>query len=100
MITLRGWIALGIIAIVLLGVGTCTYQKHRADRAEARLAPAKASVEALDKVATETPVIRQEQAEKEREVERIEGADQRLPDGFGRELQRVRVRDKSSNRNP
>lgn len=90
MITLRGWIALGIIAIVLLGVGTCAYQKHRADRAEARLAPAKASVDALNKVATETPIIRQEQAEKEREVERIEGSDTRLPDGYGESLQRVR----------
>lgn len=92
MITLRGWIAIGIIAIVLLGVGTCTYQKHRADRAEARLVPAKASAEALDKVATETPVIRQEQAEKEREVERIEGSETRLPDGYGSSLERVRRR--------
>lgn len=98
MITLRGWIALGIIAIVLLGVGTCTYQKYRADRAEARLAPAKASVEALDKVATETPIIRDNQKADEHAVSQIPGADDKLPADFGRDLQRVR--DKSSNRNP
>jgi hypothetical protein len=44
----------------------------------------------LDRVAAETPVIRDEQEEKQREVDEIEGADQRLPDGFASELERVR----------
>jgi len=44
----------------------------------------------LDRIAAETPVIRQEQEEKQRAVDEIEGADQRLPDGFSAELERVR----------
>jgi hypothetical protein len=44
----------------------------------------------LDRVAAETPVIRQEQEEKQREASQIEGADTPLPDGFGPSLERVR----------
>lgn len=90
LIPLKAWIASGIVALLLAGFGAYKYQKARADRAEADLAPAVATVGALDKVATETPIIRQEQAEREREVEKIPGSDQRLPDGFGADLERVR----------
>ncbi len=89
-LTPRGWIAIGLIALILLGVGAYAYQKARADRAEAQLAPAKASTKALDKVATETPQIRQDQQEKQREVDQIQGSDQRLPDGYGASLERLR----------
>ena len=44
----------------------------------------------LDRVAAETPVIRQEQEEKQREAAQIEGADTPLPAGFGPSLERVR----------
>ena len=44
----------------------------------------------LDRVATETPVIRQEQEEKQREAAQIQGADTPLPANFGRDLERVR----------
>lgn len=44
----------------------------------------------LDRVATETPVIRQEQEDKQREAAQIEGADTPLPAGFGQSLERVR----------
>jgi hypothetical protein len=44
----------------------------------------------LDRVAAETPIIRQEQEEKQREADKIEGADTPLPAGFGRSLERVR----------
>ena len=64
--------------------------QHRAARAETQLAPAIASAKALDQVATETPAIRADQKEKEDEVDKIEGAYARLPDGFGADLQRVR----------
>lgn len=53
-----------------------------------------ATGKALDKVAAQTPVIREEQEEKQREVDEIPGADQRLPDGFGRDLERVRRGDR------
>lgn len=44
----------------------------------------------LDKVSGQTAVVRQEQTEKTDEVDKIEGSDQRLPDGYGAELERVR----------
>ena len=89
-LTLRAWIVLGVIVLaILLTVSWC------ADRARLKTMRGEATVaaatgEALDTVAEQTPVIRQEQAEKQREVEKIEGADQRLPDNFGRNLERVR----------
>ena len=89
-LTLRAWIALGVIVLaILLTVSWC------ADRARLKTMRGEATVaaavgEALDTVAEQTPAIRQEQAEKQREVEKIEGADQRLPAGFGASLERVR----------
>lgn len=89
-LTLRAWITLGVIVLaILLTVSWC------ADRARLKTMRGEATVaaatgEALDTVAEQTPVIRQEQAEKQREVEKIEGADQRLPAGFGASLERVR----------
>lgn len=55
-----------------------------------------AAGKALDKVAEQTPIIRQDQEEKQREVDKIEGSGDRLPDGYGAELERVR----RGNRNP
>lgn len=96
-LTLRAWITLGVIVLaILLTVSWC------ADRARLKTMRGEATVaaatgEALDTVAEQTPVIRQEQAEKQREVEKIEGADQRLPDNFGRNLERVRRGNGSGN---
>jgi hypothetical protein len=89
-LTLRAWIALGVIVlVVLLTVSWCADRARLKEmRGEATVAAA--TGEALDTVAEQTPVIRQEQAEKQREVEKIEGADQRLPVGFGASLERVR----------
>jgi uncharacterized membrane protein len=89
-LTLRAWIALGVIVlVVLLTVSWCADRARLKEmRGEATVAAA--TGEALDTVVTETAVIRQEQAEKQREVEKIEGADQRLPVGFGASLERVR----------
>jgi len=64
--------------------------KSRRERAEATAATATATGKALDKVASETPVIRQDQEEKQRAVDAIEGSDARLPDGYGADLERVR----------
>ncbi len=86
----RLYMVAGVALVIFLAFAAYKYQQGRADRAEAALAPAKATVEALDTVATETPIIRQDQAEKEKAVDEIEGSDTRLPDGFGRDLQRVR----------
>lgn len=86
----RVWFALGVLAVLLALWLAYSHQKARADRAEAQARSQKAATEALDRVATETPIIRADQEEKQRAVDQIQGADQRLPDGFGAELERVR----------
>ena len=93
---LAGTVALLVIAVLTLS--WCS-ERDRAKRARAEATVAAATGKALDKVAAETPAIRQDQEEKQREVDEIPGADQRLPDGFGRDLERVR-RDDGLRRNP
>ncbi len=83
-------LALGLALVLVLMFAAYKYQQARADRAEAALRPARATVKALDKVNTETVAIQADTAEKQRAVDEIEGADTRLPDGFGSSLQRVR----------
>ncbi len=95
---IRRWVSLGCVVVVLIFAGLALSYCH--ERGQARKARAEASVaqatgKALDRVAAETPVIRQEQAEKQREVDSIEGSDTRLPDGYGKSLERVRRGGKS-----
>lgn len=82
----------GAVALLIVAVLTLSYcsEKDRLKRARSETSIANATGKALDTVAAETPVIRQDQEEKQREVDAIEGADDRLPDGFGAELERVR----------
>lgn len=87
---LRVWIALGILAAFAAVWGAMAYQKARADRAVAETRTQRAATKALDQVATQTPIIRADQEEKQRAVDQIQGADQPLPDGFGAELERLR----------
>lgn len=85
------WAAAAVIllAIVLIVLGRCSRSDEvRQARSDARVA--EATGEALDRVASQTPEIRREQEERQNAVDKIEGADQRLPDGFGVELERVR----------
>ncbi len=69
-----------------------SYQKARADRAVAEVRQQRVTSRALDTVADETQSIRSQQQETERAVDQIQGSDQRLPDGFGAELERLRQR--------
>ena len=89
-LTLRAWIALGVIVLALLLTMSWCADRARLKTMRGEATVAAATGKALDTVAEQTPVIRQQQAEKQREVEKIEGADQRLPDNFGRNLERVR----------
>lgn len=84
------WAAIGVVALVVALFGAYKFQEARANRAVAEARTATVTADALDKVATETTDIRQDQQEKSRAVEEIEGSDTRLPDGYGRELERVR----------
>jgi len=87
---IRRWIVLGlcVAALCLLFALLTMCNGRNADRG--RIQTEAATGRALDNVAHETPIIRQEQQEKQSEVDRIEGADERLPDGFASELERVR----------
>lgn len=82
-------VQIGAIVVVLcFGLAAFTMCNKPSARNEAKVAGSVGKQ--LDRVAAETPIIRQEQEEKQRAVDEIEGADQRLPDGFSAELERVR----------
>lgn len=86
-------VQIGAVVVTLIFVGlTLAYcvERGNAHRAKSEASIARATGKALDRVAAETPVIRQEQQDKENAVENIDGADQPLPAGFGAELERVR----------
>lgn len=88
---IRRWVTLAcvIVALIFIGLTLAWCAERRADNRDTQRTEA-ATGKALDSVATETPIIRQEQQEKQHEVDRIEGAEERLPDGFAAELERVR----------
>lgn len=86
--------AFGAVALIMLSlVFAVNHATKRAERAERTARQATITTKALDKAATDTQAARQEQKDKEDEVSRIEGSDARLPDGFGRDLERVRSGD-------
>lgn len=78
------------LAVALLALlswrAACAKAASEGDRAGIAVATGTA----LDKVAADTQTIREEQKDKEDAVDQIPGADQRLPDGFGAGLERVR----------
>ncbi len=78
-----------VIILCLLGfsLSTCL---HGAQSQKRDAVVAKTTGKALDRVAEQAPIIRNEQKAKEHEVEQIPGANDRLPDGFAAELERVR----------
>lgn len=83
---------IAVFAFIMVFVTMCM---TRQTDARQQVQITRATGKALDKVASQTPAIRQEQKEREHEAERIEGADAPLPDGFGRELERVRMRERA-----
>lgn len=91
-VPLRVWVIGGIALAFLVLASALKLTIDRAEKAEAKAAQAVATSKALDKVIIETSTIRQEQKEQESEVDKIPGASDRLPDGFGSDLERVRQR--------
>lgn len=78
-----------VLCFIMAGVTMCV-QRDRIAGQKRDIQVAKTTGKALDAVTTKTEAIRSEQGKKADEVSKIEGADQRLPDGFGRDLERVR----------
>ncbi len=84
----KSWLYLLAILAALVLVTVVLARCTQAQRQQARTE--KVAAKSLDKVATETPAIRKEQEDKQREVDNIEGSETRLPDGYGAELERLR----------
>jgi len=78
-----------VLCFIMAGVTMCV-QRDRIAGQKRDIQVAKTTGRALDTVTTKTEAIRSEQGRKADEVSKIEGADQRLPDGFGADLERVR----------
>lgn len=87
---LKTWLIGAVVVMCLLALFSWRSACTAADKAQNEARQESGTGKALDKVAAQTPVIRQEQQEKQREVDAIDGADERLPDGFGADLERVR----------
>jgi Flp pilus assembly protein TadB len=81
--------AVTLVAFALLWTAY-SHQKARADRAVAEARQERVTSRALDTVAEQTQSIRSQQQETERAVDEIQGSDQRLPDGYGARLERLR----------
>lgn len=95
---IRKWVGLGVLIVVLclaFAVLTMCNNRNR-DNSRTQVATGKA----LDRVASETPVIRDDQRKKEDEVENLPGADAPLPDGFAADLQRLRDGKRRDSRQP
>lgn len=88
----RVWIGIGIVALIVGLFGAYKFQESRANRAVTEARTATVTADALDRVNTQTGTIRAEQQEKQNEVDSIPGSADRLPDGYGAELERIRVR--------
>jgi len=98
-LTLRAYLYLAVVVVTAVLLLSWCADQARIKKMRGEATVGQATGEALDTVATETPAIRQDQEEKQREVDNIPGADDRLPDGFARDLERVR-RGTGERRNP
>jgi outer membrane murein-binding lipoprotein Lpp len=90
LLTLKSWLILAAVVVVTVLVLSWCSDRARIKQMRSQATVAAATGEALDAVVTETAVIRQEQVEKQDEVKKLNGAGLRLPDNFGRDLERVR----------
>jgi hypothetical protein len=90
LLSLRGYLILAAVVVALILTMSWCADRARLKTLKVEARQGQVVGKALDTVAAQTPVIRQEQEEKEREVEQIQGADTPLPAGFGADLERVR----------
>ena len=90
LLPVKTWGIVVVLVIVLLMLLSWRSACSAANNARKEASVAAATGKALDRVAAETPAIRQDQQEKQDEVEKLNGSGLRLPDNFGRDLERVR----------
>lgn len=88
--TFRAYVTIGVmisVACLLFAVLTmCQGSKTQ----HAKLQTENATGRALDRVTTQTETINTDTKAKQNEADKIEGADTRLPDGYGARLECVR----------
>lgn len=89
---IRRWVTLGVIVAALCLVFAVLTMCHQRDTSRDRERTQVATGKALDTVAAKTDTIRNDQQEKQADVDKIQGSDQRLPDGYGAELESIRMR--------
>ncbi len=89
-LTVKQWCLLALIVLLLLALLGWRSGCQAAKRAGAERDQGVVVGDQMDRVSTGTDAIRQDQQEKTDAVAKIDGADERLPDGFGADLERVR----------
>lgn len=87
---IRKWVTLATVVVALIFVALTLAWCNSDDVARERAQTENATGKALDTVARKTETIRDDQEEKQRAVDEIEGSDTRLPDGYGARLECVR----------
>lgn len=88
--SVRSLITIGAIVVVACLLFAVLTMCQGSKTQHAKLQTENATGKALDRVTTKTETIRNDQQEKQADVDTIQGSDQRLPDGFASDLQRVR----------
>ena len=87
---IRRWVALGVIIAVLCLVFALLTMCQGRDFDRGRIRTEVATGDALDRVTRETSNIRNDEKEKSDAINAIPGSDDRLPDGYGAQLECVR----------
>lgn len=90
LLPLKTWLIGLFILLLVIGLLGWRAGCKAADEAKEEASLARTTGKQLDKVAGQTADIRQDQQEKQREVDKIEGSDQPLDPGYGSSLERVR----------
>ena len=88
--TLRAYVTIGAILVVACLLFAVLTMCQGAKTQHEKLQTENATGKALDRVTTKTETINTDTKAKQDEADKIEGADTKLPDGYGSALQRVR----------
>lgn len=89
-ISLRTGITLGLILVIFCLIFAVLTMCQQGARNKAALQTENATGRALDKAAVQIDAARKDAKEKQDEADKIPGADNRLPDGYGARLECVR----------
>lgn len=88
--SLRSAITIGVMIAVACLIFAVLTMCQGAKTQREKLQTENATGRALDRVTTQTQAIEADKQEKQADVDKIPGSDQRLPDGYGSRLECVR----------